>query len=61
MAKENAEGGILKKRETDKETKVSYERYGHFSDCKRYFITTILKNEFIQYKSRGKRMGSVAA
>lgn len=61
MAKEDAEGKILKKRETDKETKVSFERYGHFSDDKRYFITTILANEFIKYKSRGKKMGSYAA
>lgn len=55
MAKEDAEGKILKKRETDPETKVSFERYGHHSDCKRYFITTVLANEFNQYKSRGKR------
>jgi PBSX family phage terminase large subunit len=61
MAKEDAEGKILKKRETDKDTKVSFERYGHFSDCKRYFITTILANEFNQYKSRSKRRGSRAA
>lgn len=60
MAKEDREGKILKKRETDKETKVSFERYGHFSDDKRYFITTILQNEFNQYKSRSKRMGSIA-
>lgn len=61
MAKEDKDGKILKKRETDKETKVSFERYGHFSDCKRYFITTILSAEFHQYKSRSKRRGSSAA
>lgn len=61
MAKEDRDGKILKKRETDPETKVSFERYGHFSDCKRYFITTILASEFIKYKSRFKRMGSTAA
>jgi phage terminase large subunit len=60
MAKEDAEGKILKKRETDKDTKVSFERYGHFSDCKRYFITTVLKNEFIQYKSRSKKYYGIA-
>jgi phage terminase large subunit len=60
MAKEDIDGKILKKKITDPDTKVSYEKYGHHSDCKRYFITTILANEFIQYKSRRKRMGSVA-
>jgi phage terminase large subunit len=59
LTKENAEGGILKKKETDEDTKVSYERYGHFSDCKRYFVTTVLGNEFIKYKSR-KRASSKA-
>lgn len=56
MAKENAEGGILKKRTTNKETGVSYERYGHFSDAKRYFITTILKNEFEAYMNKDNRI-----
>lgn len=58
MAKKAMDGSLLKKRETDKETKVSFERYGHFSDTKRYFITTILAAEFNQYKSRRKRVGS---
>lgn len=60
MAKEDIDGKILKKREQDKETKVSFERYGHMSDCKRYFITTILASEFNRYKSRNKRSGSIA-
>lgn len=61
MVKEDAEGKVLKKRITDPETKVSYEKYGHFTDGKRYLICTTLKNEFIQYKSRFKKMGSIAA
>jgi hypothetical protein len=60
MAKRTMDGTILKKRITDKETKVSYEKYGHFSDGKRYFISTILKNEFQQYQSRFKRARSIA-
>jgi PBSX family phage terminase large subunit len=56
MAKEAADGTILKKRETEKDTKVSFERYGHYSDDKRYFITTVLPDLFNQYKSRGKKM-----
>ena len=60
MTKEAADGTILKKRETDKDTKVSFERHGHYSDDWRYFVTTILPGEFLQYKSRYKRGGSVA-
>jgi hypothetical protein len=55
MAKEDAAGNLLKKRTTDSETKVSFERYGHFSDDKRYFITTILSTEFNQFKQRRKK------
>jgi phage terminase large subunit len=55
MAKEDMEGKILKKRITDKETDVSFEKYGHFSDDKRYFITTILNAEFNIYKQRRKK------
>lgn len=60
MTKEDADGKILKKKEVNKDTKVSFERYGHFSDCKRYFVTTVLPNEFHQYKSRTKKSGSIA-
>lgn len=52
MTKENAAGGILKKRTTDKETGISYEKYGHFSDAKRYFITTALKDEFDKFTGK---------
>lgn len=55
LVKEDAEGRMLKKKEKDKETAVTYEPVGHFSDAKRYFITTILANEFNQYKSRTKK------
>lgn len=60
MAKEDAEGKILKKRETDKETKQSFERYGHFSDDKRYFITSVLPTEFNMFKARTKKRGSIS-
>lgn len=55
MAKEDAEGKILKKRIKDKDTEVTFEKYGHFSDDKRYFITTILNAEFNIYKQRRKK------
>lgn len=60
MAKEDANGKILKKRETDKETKVSFERYGHFSDDKRYFVTGVLPDLFVKFKSRSKKRGSIS-
>jgi len=56
MAKENAEGGILKKRTTNKDTGISYERYGHFSDAKRYFITTVLRAEFESFMNKDNRV-----
>lgn len=59
MVKEDIDGTMLKKKETNPDTKVSFERYGHFSDDKRYFITTILAGEFNQYKSRTKKGGAV--
>lgn len=55
MAKEDAEGKLLKKRTKDKETDVTFEKYGHFSDDTRYFISTILSTEFNAYKQRRKK------
>jgi hypothetical protein len=56
MVKEDKDGTMLKKRETNPETKQSFERYGHASDCKRYFLTTLLKDEFFKYKSRHRKL-----
>lgn len=55
MAKEDAEGKLLKKKIKDAGSDVSYEKYGHFSDDKRYLVTTILKDEFNTYKQRRKK------
>jgi phage terminase large subunit len=55
MVKEDKDGTMMKKRETDKDTKQSFERYGHFSDVKAYIIITLLADEFIKYKSRKKK------
>lgn len=55
MAKEDDTGKILKKRKTDPETKISYEKYGHYSDAKRYFIVRVLEPVFNQYKARFKK------
>lgn len=55
MVKEDANGKMLKKKETNKDTKQSFERYGHFSDNKRYFITTLLPTEFNTFSARRKK------
>jgi len=47
MVKEDADGKMLKPKVKDKESEVTYEPAGHFSDAKRYFIISILKNEFL--------------
>lgn len=60
LVKQDAEGRMLKQKEKDKESGVTYEPAGHFSDAKRYFVTTVLANEFVQFKSRGKRTGIIA-
>jgi hypothetical protein len=50
--KHDKEGKMQKTKVKDSSTGVSYEQYGHFSDAKRYFIMTLLANEFQQYKSK---------
>lgn len=59
MTKEDATGGVLKKKIMDKETHKSIEKYGHMTDCKRYFITTVLPNEFQKYKTQFKKFFGV--
>lgn len=55
MAKKNKEGGILKKKVTDRETKIQYEERGHFSDTKRYFLCHVLSEEFQKFGNRNKK------
>jgi phage terminase large subunit len=52
MTQENTDGTILIKKVTDKVTKQSYEKYGHFVADSRYLITTILKDEYTQFLQR---------
>lgn len=56
MTKEDMTGNVLKKTETNKDTKVSFQRYGHFTDTKRYIITTVLSTEFTTYKQRNSHI-----
>jgi phage terminase large subunit len=55
MCQEDANGGVLKKKITNPETKKTYEKYGHMTDCKRYFVTTVLDQEFIKFQNRRKK------
>jgi len=55
MAKEDKDGTMFKQKVKDKETGISYEPVGHYSDQKRYFICKILEAEFTNYKSRKKK------
>jgi phage terminase large subunit len=55
VVKEDREGKMAKPKEKDKESAITYEPYGHISDSKRYFITTILKDLFDKYKAKGKK------
>lgn len=52
MTKEASDGTMVKKRITDKQTGISYEKYGHFSDNLRYFCTTVLADEYEEYQQR---------
>lgn len=48
--KEDKEGKMAKERVKDVSTGITYERYGHFSDAKRYFIIELLREEYQKYK-----------
>jgi hypothetical protein len=50
--KEAQDGTMLKTKIKDKLTGQSYEPVGHFSDTKRYFITTVLKDEFKKFSAK---------
>lgn len=52
-ALENSEGGILKKKVTDPETGIQYEKHGHFIDASSYFLTVCFVNEFANYLNGG--------
>jgi len=57
LTKRTAEGGVDKTKvldPTDPDKKRKIEKYGHFSDAKRYFITTLLSELFTTYKNRSR-------
>lgn len=54
LVKEGPDGKLLKEKVKDPVTLQTYEKYGHFSDAKRYFIIAILYDLFIEYKNRSR-------
>jgi hypothetical protein len=52
-AVEDEDGTILKKRITDPNTKISYEKHGHNIDAMSYFICEAFINDFNYYLSGG--------
>ena len=53
-ALEDSDGTIKKTKKTNPVTKVSYEEFGHVSDCLRYLITVAFANEYQTYLKGGK-------
>ena len=51
-AKKDVNGAMLKQRVKDKITGQSYEKAGHLSDAKRYFVTEILKDRYTSFSLR---------
>lgn len=50
--KKDVNGAMLKQRVKDKITGQSYEKAGHLSDAKRYFVTAILKDRYTSFSLR---------
>lgn len=50
--KEDKDGGISKKRTTDSTTGISYEKNGHLTDTKRYFIVKCFWDEYTKFINR---------
>lgn len=58
MVTEDVDGGIIIKRTIDKSTGITYEKYGHMTSCLRFFVTTALKEEYIQFMQRRRGLPS---
>lgn len=48
-------GAILKTKVKNKITMQTYEEHGHLSDCFRYIVTDILREQFLSFSNRRKR------
>jgi PBSX family phage terminase large subunit len=52
---EDSDGTIKKSKKTNPITKVSFEEFGHCSDCLRYFITVAFADEYQNYLRGGRK------
>ena len=53
-ALEDSDGTLKKTKKTNPVTKVSYEEFGHASDCLRYLVTVALGSEYESHLNSGK-------
>ena len=53
--KEDMDGGMLKEKVKDALTGATYEKNGHLSDAKRYFICRVLEKEYKDYLVKRKK------
>jgi phage terminase large subunit len=54
--KEASDGTKLKEKAKDPNTGVTYEKYGHMSDCDQYFIAQYFQREFLLYQKGGREV-----
>ncbi len=54
IVKEDENGSMLKKKETDPASGAKYEPHGHYTDNLRYFLTGILRSEYESYLDNGE-------
>lgn len=50
LTKEAADGTKSKEKETDPKTKVSYQKFGHFTDLTDYVLVSAFNNEYLAYQ-----------
>lgn len=61
FTKEDADGTKLKKKIKDIRTGISYEQYGHCSDCFDYLIVQAFNREFLLYQRGGKQTKMISS
>jgi PBSX family phage terminase large subunit len=59
--KEASDGTKLKEKTKDSVTKVTYEKWGHLSDCSDYFLCQYFNREFLLYQRGGKNVKMVSS
>jgi len=55
--KEDSDGTVLKSTKKDPVTKITYQEFGHATDCKRYLITHNYSAEYLAFINKKKGLG----